>query len=50
MLKFGFFLVQVGIGKQLKEFLNIPETVKIGFMAHSDAKREERRAKERYSV
>jgi hypothetical protein len=26
--------VQVGIGRQLKEFLNIPENVKIGFMAH----------------
>lgn len=41
---------QVGIGRQLKEFLNIPETVKIGFMAHSDAKKDDRRAKERYTV
>lgn len=29
--------MQVGIGRQLKEFLNIPETVKIGFMAHVSA-------------
>lgn len=42
--------VQTNVGRQLKEMLQIPEQSKIGFMAHSDAKRDDRRAKERYTV
>lgn len=43
-------VLQVGLGKQLKEILNMPDTVKLGFMAHSDAKRDDKRAKDRYTV
>lgn len=42
--------VQVTVGKQLKEVLSMPDNVKLGFMAHSDAKRDDRRAKDRYTV
>jgi hypothetical protein len=42
--------LQTNVGRQLKEMLMIPDTVKMGFMAHSDAKRDDRRAKERYVV
>ncbi|KAK9818154.1 hypothetical protein WJX72_007894 [[Myrmecia] bisecta] len=41
---------QVSVGKQLKKILDLPDTVKIGFMAHSDAKRDDRKAKDRYLV
>ena len=41
---------QTNVGRQLKEMLQIPDQSKIGFMAHSDAKRDDRRAKERYTV
>ncbi|KAI7836896.1 hypothetical protein COHA_009228 [Chlorella ohadii] len=42
--------LQTNVGRQLKEMLQIPDQAKIGFMAHSDAKRDDRRAKERYTV
>jgi translation initiation factor 4E len=42
--------VQVAIGKQLKEIFKIPDTLKLSFLAHSDAKRDERKAKDRYTV
>ena len=42
--------LQTNLGRQLKEMLQIPDQSKIGFMAHSDAKRDDRRAKERYTV
>lgn len=41
---------QTNVGRQLKEMLQVPDQAKIGFMAHSDAKRDDRRAKERYTV
>lgn len=41
---------QTNVGRQLKEMLQIPDQARIGFMAHSDAKRDDRRAKERYTV
>lgn len=42
--------LQTNVGRQLKEMLQIPDQAKIGFMAHADAKRDDRRAKERYTV
>ena len=42
--------LQTNLGRQLKEMLQVPEQTKLGFMAHSDAKRDDRRAKERYTV
>jgi translation initiation factor 4E len=41
---------QVAIGKQLKEIFGMPETARLGFLAHSDAKRDDRKAKDRYTV
>lgn len=41
---------QVAIGKQLKEIFGIPDNVRMGFLAHSDAKRDDKKAKDRYSV
>ena len=41
---------QTNVGRQLKEMLQIPDQARIGFMAHNDAKRDDRRAKERYTV
>lgn len=40
---------QISIGKQLKEIFNMPETAKLGFLVHGDAKAD-RRAKDRYTV
>lgn len=42
--------VQVAIGKQLKETFGMPDNVKMGFLVHADAKRDDRRAKDRYTV
>lgn len=41
---------QVAIGKQLKEIFNMPENVKMGFMAHADAKKNDKNAKDKYTV
>ena len=41
---------QVAIGKQLKEIFGLPDTSRLGFLAHSDAKRDDRKAKDRYTV
>jgi len=42
--------VQVAIGKQLKEIFNMPENARLGFLVHADAKRDDRKAKDRYTV
>ncbi|BDA46266.1 Eukaryotic translation initiation factor 4E-1 [Coccomyxa sp. Obi] len=43
---------QVSIGKQLKQILDLDTsaTGRIGYLAHSDAKRDDRKAKDRYLV
>lgn len=41
---------QVAIGKQLKEIFGMPDTVRMGFLVHADAKRDDRKAKDRYTV
>ena len=41
---------QVAIGKQLKETFGMPDNVRMGYLVHADAKRDERKAKDRYSV
>jgi translation initiation factor 4E len=42
--------VQVAIGKHLKEIFGIPGTVNIGYLVHADAKRDDKKAKDRYTV
>lgn len=41
---------QMSIGKELKEMLNLPDTKRIGYLVHEDAKTLDRRAKDRYQV
>jgi translation initiation factor 4E len=41
---------QVAIGKQLKEIFGMPDNVRMGYLVHADAKRDERKAKDRYTV
>ncbi len=42
--------IQVTLGKQLKQVMNVEEGTRIGFMAHDDAIRLDRKAKDRYTV
>ena len=39
---------QISIGKALKGFLDLPETTSIGYLTHADAKRLDKKAKDRY--
>jgi translation initiation factor 4E len=41
---------QVSIGRQLKETFGLPESAKIGFLSHADAKRGDRNMKDKYTV
>ena len=41
---------QVAIGKQIKEIFGMPETARLNYLVHADAKRDERKAKDRYTV
>lgn len=41
---------QISIGKQLKEIFGMPENARLGFLVHADAKRADRKAKDRYTV
>ena len=41
---------QVAIGKQLRETFGMPDAVKMGYLVHQDAMRDERKAKDRYTV
>ncbi len=40
---------QISIGRQLKEIFGMPEQSKLGYLVHSDAKRADRKAKDRYT-
>lgn len=42
--------VQVSLGKQFKQVLDIPETTKIGYLTHKDAKAGDRRSKDKYQT
>mmetsp|Transcript_63 Transcript_63/g.201 ORF Transcript_63/g.201 Transcript_63/m.201 type:complete len:224 (-) Transcript_63:1245-1916(-) len=42
--------VQMSIGKQLKEVLDIAPMTTIGFLSHADAKNLDRKAKDKYTV
>jgi translation initiation factor 4E len=42
--------VQVKLGRQLKSFLDLGESVKVGYMAHDDAIKMDRKATERYTL
>ena len=39
---------QISIGKALKQFVDLPETTSIGYLTHADAKRLDKKAKDRY--
>ena len=41
---------QIHIGRKLKEFVDVGDNVKIGYLVHEDAKQMDRRAKDRYTV
>ena len=41
---------QIAIGKQLKETLEMGESARIGFLAHQDAMKLDRRAKDRFTI
>jgi translation initiation factor 4E len=41
---------QISIGKQLKEIFGMPENARLGYLVHADAKRADKRAKDRYTV
>ena len=41
---------QIHIGKKLKEFVDVGDNVKVGYLVHEDAKQMDRRAKDRYTV
>ena len=39
---------QISIGKALKQCMDLPETSSIGYLTHADAKRLDKKAKDRY--
>lgn len=41
---------QVSIAKQLKKILDLADSQRLGFLAHNDAKNQDRKAKDRYVV
>lgn len=41
---------QIHIGKKMKEYLDVGDGVKIGYLVHEDAKQNDKRPKDRYTV
>eukprot|EP00899_Mesostigma_viride_P022592 jgi/Mesvir1/3517/Mv11993-RA.1 len=41
---------QCNVGRQLKQFLDIPDNSRIGYLVHEDAMKMEKKARERYTV
>lgn len=41
---------QISLGKQFRQFLEIPDQERIGYLSHYDAKNLDRKAKDKYTV